>query len=50
MRVGCTVLALLGAMYAATGVFIGPADMAAGLAATAAGLGGLAYAKWRERF
>lgn len=49
MRAGCTVLALFGAMYAATGTFIGPSDVALGLTATAIGLGGLVFAKWREQ-
>ena len=49
MRVGCTVIALLGVMYAAAGLFSGPSDVVAGLAATAAGLGGLGFAKWRDQ-
>lgn len=43
------VLALLGAMYAATGLLTGPADVALGLSALAIGLCGLGFAKWREQ-
>lgn len=49
MRVGCSLLALIGAMYASTGLFIGPSDVALGLFALAIGLGGLGFAKWREQ-
>ena len=48
VRVGCTVLALLGAMYAAAGLLSSPADVATGLAAVVIGVGGLGWARYRE--
>lgn len=48
MRVGCSVLALLGAMYAAAGLLVSTTDVAFGLSAAAIGLGGLGFAKYRE--
>lgn len=49
MRVGCTVLALLGAMYAAAGLLVSATDVALGLSATAIGAAGLGFAKYQER-
>lgn len=49
MRVGCTLLAMTGLMYAVIGgLFVGTGDAALGLTATAIGLGGLVFAKHRE--